>query len=293
MHQYLLLDNYGILKCDTTGKPSSGTITIYDSGGNEVLSATDLSDLGASTTLSAAAGISQSNSRIVQVSSATGFLPNDTVKIKDAYGISENHVLAGADGYTMFVADTLVNDYPIGSTVQTTEVSYEVDDDLFSQVETSCRARFNLTIGSATEIRDIVFDVVHSPITQPLTVENLPEYDPTAAAQLPSSCKDWGKTLEHAWDRTIHYLSASGLYPKYAIDKEQLMLLHHLAFRWNLAEQGIEPHSDWIAGGAIGYFRSEFFATLETLKVRWLDTSNDLAPNANEIEKLKQTRIII
>lgn len=291
MRQYVLLDSGGTLRIATDGALSSGAITLYGSGGTVAQASVALTDTGASTTTDAAAGPSQTDPTLLPVTSESGFLAGDSVLITHVDGRTEHHRVLGVSTGELALERELQWDVDIGSAVETAEVSYSVGSDVFSDPAANCRARWSLVRSGVTTVKDLVFDVVRSPVLQPLTEQNLSENLPLVTQQLPSTIQSWAPLLERSWARTLNALDAAGLYPEIIISDDDLLGVHCLAFQWTLAELGVDPQVE-ILGGAVSYFRGQFHNEINELKVRWLDRTDNLTPGADERGHNRQGKVI-
>jgi len=287
MRHYILLNYGGTLTLNVDALPSAATVSITH-GNTTYVDAASITDLGSSTTSTALAGVSQDDPRVM-FADTSGFSVGDSVVVADEYGQEESNVILGLDADQFIFAKALSRDYAIGSTVSTRSISYTVADDVFSDVKTNVLARFIL---DGSVVRDLVFDVVKSPIQQPLSPSTLMDMSRETYEQCRDD-EDASAKLERSWDLCLEQLASAGLYPRYIVADTQLKELHLIATKLIMAEDGIEPATEvgYFPGGVAGYFAQRMNAIVENLKIKWLDTDSDLVSDDGESNIRRQIRI--
>lgn len=272
------------------------TVALYAADGSELAAdgATGVT-LGAECTVASDSGYSQSDRRMLILDS-TGY---SSLVVDEPYRLDNS---AGQHEWVRFiklptsrnaiVSEELEYDYEDGDTIVGTWVTRAVTDTESADLGINYRARFTATIGSSTVIKDILFDVVKSKLDQPLTPDNLVEYDPLINRQLPAEIAgtDWGKYLGKTWDLVYQDLINQQLHPSRIIDPDQLAPLHFYKFKMRLAEDGLlsAEELNMYQGQAIKHFMFQYTNHLQMIikQLSWYDSNEDLIPDDEETNRV-------
>lgn len=131
------------------------------------------------TTLSAASGASEGDPTLLTVTSGTGFSRDRVYQItEDSTGVTEVFQVAGVNGTLVYARHPLKNAYTAGAAVVSCRSSISMDSTWVSDSENvsptfspnpSYRVRVVATVGGASKVRDIYFDLVRYPAVHQVT----------------------------------------------------------------------------------------------------------------------------
>lgn len=187
------------------------------------------------------------------------------------------------------VLEPLKFDYEDGDSLQETNVTRTITTDESATLGLNYRARFTATLSDGSYIEDVLFDVVNSICEQPITAENLADYDFVLANDdrhegLEGS--NWERQLEIAWHDVLVDIRGLQIRPENLLDEKQLATLHLLKFKHNLARIGISPE-DHPSGYALQEYRTEYIQLLDLIKdsFSWNDKDEDLVNDDGETDE--------
>lgn len=276
------------LEATFSRRPSSCSVTLYDEAGNE-LAAAEAAVLGASCTITAASGTSQTNARQVTVDSVTNVDWLGTYLLINADKQRETvQVLAAPSSGVLELADELQYDYAVGDTLESPRVVRTLTAAETAAARRTCRARFAATMPDSTvEVEDVLFDVVEHRLEQPLTARNLHQYSPRLLDLLTHNARGtaWHNALAAAWDTVYQDLVTNGVVPSRYMDGDRLIQLHLAKLREQLASDGIVAVREEYPLQAYDKFARAYRAALRDACAPgpsaggvWVDHGDDLNP---------------
>lgn len=303
MKYQLLQGTSKIVQAEFSARPSHVSAQVLDYAGTQlVASGTASVDLGWSTTITGTYGRSQDDPRKVGISDTSQLVWLETYRLQNSGAqrevVQAKGLLAGGE---VELADKLDFDYASGDTFTTTLVKYTIPATSTSTLGYNYRVRLFASMSDGTtEVKDILFDVVHHviPTNGPLTEERLKRrYHPNLDNFLHSAQKGegWGEMLAGVRESVYEDLIQSGLQPDLLIDDSQLEELQLLKFRLHAAESGFDLTGKDDALEAARYYFQRYKASLERLQksATWIDTSQDLSPNTGETNRPRRRNLIL
>lgn len=174
------------------------------------------------TVATAAVGPAQSDPTAIAVSSGTGFVVGRRYLLtEDGTGVSEFFDLASVSGTSLKTKRPLVNDYSVGSTVQSTRCTIAVsstwiaDDGNLSPTwspNPSYRVRWTVTVNGNETVYFRGMDLVRYPVNHGVTPEMVDVDEPGWIDRLPPDYRvDQGRGLiEAAYQTVKHELYGDG-----------------------------------------------------------------------------------
>ena len=290
MKSQVIEDTQDTISCRFSRRPSACTVALYKANGDELAAASATGvTLGAQCTVGAASGYSQSDRRTLTLVE-TGY--SDLVLhrpylIRNASQQQEivQFTKLPSD-YAAEVAEELEYDYASSDTLEDCLVERTITSTESADIGLNFRARFTATVSGSTVVKDVIFDVVKSKLCQPITADNLTDYDPMINRQLPAEIAgtDWERQLEKAWDLVYQDLIAQGLHPSRLMDEKQVAILHYHRFKKLLAENGITASQDIFPMQAVKHHAFEYTNQMNLIRTQltWYDEDEDLVPDASE-----------
>lgn len=273
------------ITCSFSRRPSSCIVQVYDDDG--VLLNSGLATLGEQFTVSGVCGISQSDRyKLKLYPSISGVKVDHSYLLRNSSGQSERTVLRSKPPTPSLcdVLQALSFDYDDGDNLEDTTCYRTLSTSETDELGVDYRANFYASLEDGTvEVKDVIFDVVNSKFTQPITSENLHKYDPIISSHFPTGYSSWDDLLEVAWDAVYTDILSTGIRPELIMDEKKLALLHLYKFRVLLAEVGIAT-SDmkvWVAAPRYDSKYNELFRTINK-KLGWEDRDEDNVPNTDE-----------
>jgi hypothetical protein len=193
------------------GRPSSVTsmqVFAWDVADDTALAAigSGAVESNPNTTLDAAAGVGQTDPRLIPVTATTGFLVGRTYLITAADGNSEWFECLEVDsGNSVTARHPLHNAYASADTVKSTRITATIDPDWVSDEDNlsdpndpnpGYRVRLVYVVASVTYVRDTYFDLVRYPSGHGVTGLDIDLMMPGWLNRLPTDYKrDQGKRL--------------------------------------------------------------------------------------------------
>ena len=296
MKKQIIQGTADAVSCRFEDRPSACTVALYGADGSELAAdgATGVT-LGAECTVASDSGYSQSDRRQLTLNS-TGYSDlsvNEPYRLDNASGQHEwVRFLKLPTDRDAVVSEELEYDYEADDTLVGTWVTRAVTDSESADLGINYRARFAATVGSSTVIKDVLFDVVKSKIEQPLTPDNISEYDPLINRQLPAEIAgtDWSKYLEKVWDLVYQDLINQQLHPSRIMDPDQIAPLHYYKFKMRLAEDGLlsAEELNMYQGQAIKHFAYQYTNHMQMIlkQMSWYDADEDLVPDDEETNRV-------
>jgi hypothetical protein len=174
------------------------------------------------TIATAAVGPAQSDPTAMVVASGTGFTIGRRYLItEDGTGVSEFFECASVSGTSIKAKHPLVNDYSVGSTVQSTRWSIAVDSTWIADLSNlsptfspnpTYRVRWIATVNGNQTVYTTAFDVVRYPVNHGVTPLDVDSDDPGWIDRLPPDYRvDQGRGLiEAAYQVVKHELYGDG-----------------------------------------------------------------------------------
>lgn len=242
------------------GRPSSASFKVFyrlhDDDSDEIEFQGSASVDSVSTTLGDAAGFSQSDSRAIALTDASG------VQVGRLYRLSENGrkiwvEVTEVNGNDLQIRHPLTEDWTASAAFESTYVDISIDDTwvadedhLFSQSDPNptFRIRLEVTIDSDTHVEYAFFDLVRGDVQHHLTVHDLESFWPGVVHQLATDQRvDRGQTyIDEAYKEAQHRLHAIGLNEAGIRDNAAVDQFTLLVARRRLAEGGIKPpNTEW------------------------------------------------
>lgn len=296
MKKQIIQETSDTVSCRFENRPSACTVALYAADGSE-LAADGVTGvtLGAECTVASDSGYAQSDRRLLILTSAgySDLVVDEPYRLDNSAGQHEwvRFIKLPIDRNAI-VAEELEYDYEADDTLVGTWVTRAVTDAESVDLGINYRARFTATIGSETIVKDVLFDVVKSKLDQPITPDNLVEYDPMINRQLPAEIAgtDWAKYLEKTWEMVYQDLINQQLHPSRIIDSDQLAPLHFYKFKMRLAEDGLlsAEELNMYQGQAIKHFMFQYTNQMQMIikQLSWYDSDEDLIPDNEETNRV-------
>lgn len=219
------------------GRPSSVTSVVVveatnDDDGQAVACTTGSASISSvNTTLAAAAGPSQSDPTLIELTSATGIEPGEPYLLVDADGETEEVILGRLDGTDGYTRVPLLNDYPSGAAFQSAMMSIGIDstwvaekNNLTDGAATSARYRaiWTYVVNSVTHRRATSFDLVRYTSSHNVTPLDVDAAFPGFLDRLPVDYRrDQGRPLiERAFRAVRMDLRADGKLARWMRDMD-------------------------------------------------------------------------
>lgn len=285
-----------------TSFPSRPTVAsglCYDSSGSAITSlSSDPISLGVSLTVSGECGYSQNNRRTLSLNTTTGLEWNKTYLVTNTSSQQEYVKLLSIPTTRICELDEeLRYDYTTGDALTDPSVGLALTPSETDNLGTNNRIRIEALFSDGSrEWKDILFDVVLHKVEQPITSQNLRDYDATLSIQISSEQRgtDWSNLLEIAWQQVCEDIYSEDKEPSNVIDSNQLALLQLYKLRQLLSEQGIVLLKETSPLDAAKYFKAQYIESFTRIRstIRWNDEAKDLAPSTDETRQRK-IRIII
>jgi len=272
-----------LVRATFSRRPSSCVVDVFDYGGSELLS-DEPATLGASTTVDAASGYSQTDPRVINLASVASLVfLGKYLAINSDQQREAVQLRSVPDDGACETLEALEFDYAVGDTFEEPSASYELGSTVTANVGLNYRARFTATMPDGSiETRDVLFDVVYHRLEQPVTEQTISLYDPMLLDLLPANLRGtrWSELLGKAWVAVYQDLVTNGLIPSRYLDQERLVMLHLYRFKVALADCGYRLGPEEYPLQHAKYFRGVYENTLQDCvrSSSWYDRSNDLVP---------------
>lgn len=286
-------DTQDTISCRFSRRPSACTVAIYKADGSALTAASATGvTLGAQCTVGDSSGYSQSDRRLLTLSE-TGYSGLVLLRPYLIRNVSQQEeiirFLKLPTDYAAVTDEELQYDYASADTLEDCLVERTITATESADIGLNFRARFSATVSGSTVIKDVLFDVVKSKLDQPITADNLSDFDPLINRQLPAEIAgtDWERQLAKAWDLVYQDLIAQGLHPSRLLDEKQVAILHYHRFKKLLAENGITASQDIYPMQAVKHHAFEYANQMSLIRTQltWYDEDEDLAVDAGESNK--------
>jgi hypothetical protein len=265
-------------------------VEVFDSSGEEVVAST-AATLGAETTFDADSGVSQDDRRIANLTAIVGFtFLGDAMAINAALQIEAVKLVSLPASGACQIQEEFKYDYAAADVFESPEVTFTVTAPVSGKVGINYRARFIATMpDGSVEVEDVIFDVVNSRLEQPITDQNITDYDPNLLKLVPSNLRGtrWKAQLVIAWDAVYQDLVTEKLIPHRYMDHHRLAMVHFYKFKVILSENGYRIGEEEFPLQHAKHFRAVYRAELDDAvkQSSWYEHVDDLKPGAGGSEQ--------
>lgn len=259
--------------------PSTCTCSILENG---LSIATPTVTLGKSIALTGACGLGTNNPSSVQgvLSSPLKYF-GKPFRLFNTKGQSEVVTIDGASMSEIYTRETLKYAYAQNDFLRQLIATVTYTGTEFKQ---NLIARFTSTSDEGVEHIDIVFDVVEHLVKQPITIDNLDDYNPIFKSLNFDANVNWERQLELAWSEVLNDLNAGGIDVYSIMDTDALAVLQWQKLNKHYGE--ILVQAGRLNLGQAKYFLEEYQKNLEarTRRIDWLDKNGNAIPDERKRE---------